>query len=162
VFIGCSFVDSSSLLSTSINLIAKNGDMAMLHSLQEKSAAALHEAGGAKRLPADLAGTSFVRQTLADNQKKGGCGHEIRGRLLSHALLSRSARGGLVKKRKEANLRPVPAGWGYPPKRTTERFQDYLFRVLIDQAGKLHLPYIFTARVGNLADYFSLAPTANR
>src|SRR5258706_13881511 len=46
--------------------------------------------------------------------------------------------------------------WGGVPSDEEYRtFQDYIFRVLIDQAGKLNLPVHFHSAVG-IGDYFSL------
>jgi len=42
-----------------------------------------------------------------------------------------------------------------PSEEDYRTFQDYIFRVLIDQAGKLHLPVHFHSAVG-IGDYFSL------
>ena len=47
---------------------------------------------------------------------------------------------------------------GVPSEDEYRTFQDYIFRVLIDQAGKLKLPVHFHSAVG-IGDYFSL-PTA--
>src|SRR5262249_31397877 len=44
---------------------------------------------------------------------------------------------------------------GIPTEADYRLFQDYIFRVLIDQAGKLNLPVHFHSAVG-IGDYFSL------
>ena len=44
---------------------------------------------------------------------------------------------------------------GVPSDDEYRTFQDYIFRVLIDQAGKLKLPVHFHSAVG-IGDYFSL------
>lgn len=46
-------------------------------------------------------------------------------------------------------------GGGVPSEDEYRTFQDYIFRVLIDEAGKLHLPVHFHSAVG-IGDYFSL------
>src|SRR6266436_7816328 len=67
------FVDSFLFAFDNHNLIAKNGDMAVYIPFQEKALHRYMRQENVSGLPADLAGyESFVRQTLADNQKKGG------------------------------------------------------------------------------------------
>src|SRR4029077_20231937 len=67
------FVDSFLFPFDNSDQIAKNGDMAVYVPLQEKVLERYKKNQGVGALPADLAGyEAFVRQTLADNQKKGG------------------------------------------------------------------------------------------
>src|SRR6202007_1431565 len=44
---------------------------------------------------------------------------------------------------------------GVPTEGEYRQFQDYIFRVMVEQAGKLHLPMHFHSCVG-IGDYFSL------
>src|SRR5579864_1199505 len=67
------FVDSFLFPLDNHGQIAKNGDMAVYIPLQEKVLRRYMGQEGVIGLPADLDGyEKFVRQTLADNQKKGG------------------------------------------------------------------------------------------
>src|SRR5215471_17423571 len=67
------FVDSFLFPFDNHAQIAKNGDMAVYIPLQEKVLQRYMKQEGVSGLPANLAGyEKFVRQTLADNQKKGG------------------------------------------------------------------------------------------
>src|SRR5246127_2621277 len=67
------FVDSFLFPFDNHDQIAKNGDMAVYVPLQEKVLQRYMKQESVSALPADLAGyESFVHQTLADNQKKGG------------------------------------------------------------------------------------------
>jgi predicted TIM-barrel fold metal-dependent hydrolase len=101
-------------------------------------------------LPADLAGyESFVRQTLADNQKKGGVAMKFEAAYFRSLYFSDPPRG-----KAEAIYAKYHAG-GVPSNEDYRTFQDYIFRVLIDQAGKLNLPVHFHSAVG-IGDYFSL------
>src|ERR1700731_1200706 len=101
-------------------------------------------------LPADLAGyEAFVRQTLPDNQKKGGVAMKFEAAYF-RTLYFRDP----PREKAEAVYAQFHAG-GVPSEEDYRIFQDYIFRVLIDQAGKLHLPVHFHTAVG-IGDYFSL------
>src|SRR4030088_461479 len=101
-------------------------------------------------LPADLAGyENFVRQTLADNQKKGGVAMKFEAAYFRSLYFSDPPR-----EKAEAIYAKSHAG-GVPSNEDYRTFQDYIFRVLIDQAGKLNLPVHFHSAVG-IGDYFSL------
>lgn len=67
------FVDSFLYPFNNRDQSAKNGDLGVYIPLQEKVLQRYEKQEGMSALPGDLAGyESFVRQTLADNQKKGG------------------------------------------------------------------------------------------
>src|SRR3989442_13981517 len=101
-------------------------------------------------LPADLGGyEAFVRQTLADNQKKGGVAMKFEAAYF-RTLYFRDPR----REKAEAIYAQFRAG-GEPSEEDYRTFQDYIFGVLIDQAGKLHLPVHFQSAVG-IGAYFSL------
>jgi predicted TIM-barrel fold metal-dependent hydrolase len=101
-------------------------------------------------LPADLAGyESFVRQTVADNQKKGGVAMKFEAAYFRSLYFSDPPRD-----KAEAIYAKYHAG-GVPSNEDYRTFQDYIFRVLIDQAGKLNLSAHFHSAVG-IGDYFSL------
>jgi len=144
------FVDSFLFPFDNHNLIAKNGDMAVYIPLQEKVLQRYRKQESVNGLPADLAGyESFVRQTLADNQKKGGVAMKFEAAYF-RTLFFRDP----PREKAEAIYAQFRAG-GVPSEDDYRTFQDYVFRVLIDQAGKLHLPVHFHSAVG-IGDYFSL------
>src|SRR5262249_31861706 len=67
------FVDSFLFPFDNHDQIAKNGDMAVYIPLQEKVLERYKKEASVSGLPSDLLGyESFLRQTLAENQKKGG------------------------------------------------------------------------------------------
>ena len=67
------FVDSFLYPFNNRDQSAKNGDLGVYIPLQEKVLQRYEKQEGLSALPGDLAGyESFVRQTVADNQKKGG------------------------------------------------------------------------------------------
>ena len=144
------FVDSFLFPFDNHGQIAKNGDMAVYIPLQEKVLQRYMKQESVNGLPADLAGyESFVRQTLADNQKKGGVAMKFEAAYF-RTLFFRDP----PREKAEAIYAQFRAG-GVPSEEDYRTFQDYIFRVLIDQAGKLQLPVHFHSAVG-IGDYFSL------
>ena len=144
------FVDSFLFPFDNKGLIARNGDMAVYIPLQEKVLQRYMKQENATGLAADLAGyEAFVRQTLADNQKKGGVAMKFEAAYF-RTLFFRDP----LREKAEAIYSQYRAG-GVPSEDDYRTFQDYIFRVLIDQAGKLHLPVHFHSAVG-IGDYFSL------
>ena len=144
------FVDSFLFPFDNHRLIAKNGDLAVYLPLEEKVLERYEKQENVLGLPADLAGyEAFVRQTLADNQKKGGVAMKFEAAYF-RTLYFRDP----PRERAEAIYTQFRAG-GVPSDEDYITFQDYVFRVLIDQAGKLKLPVHFHSAVG-IGDYFSL------
>ncbi len=144
------FVDSFLFPFDNHGQIAKNGDMSVYMPLQEKVLQRYMKQENVNGLPADLAGyESFVRQTLADNQKKGGVAMKFEAAYF-RTLFFRDP----PREKAEAIYAQFRAG-GVPSEEDYRTFQDYIFRVLIDQAGKLQLPVHFHSAVG-IGDYFSL------
>src|SRR6266403_2458947 len=144
------FVDSFLFPFDNHGQIAKNGDMVVYIPLQEKVLQRYMKQESVNSLPADLAGyESFVRQTLADNQKKGGVAMKFEAAYF-RTLFFRDP----PREKAETIYAQFHAS-GVPSEEDYRTFQDYIFRVLIDQAGKLHLPVHFHSAVG-IGDYFSL------
>jgi uncharacterized protein len=144
------FVDAFLFPFDNRNLIAKNGDMAVYIPLQEKVLQRYMKQENAKGLPADLAGyEAFIRQTLSDNQNKGGVAMKFEAAYF-RSLYFRDP----PREKAEAVYAQFRAG-GAPSDEDYLTFQDYVFRVLIDEAGKLRLPVHFHSAVG-IGDYFSM------
>jgi predicted TIM-barrel fold metal-dependent hydrolase len=144
------FVDSFLFPFDNHDQTGKNGDMAVYVPLQEKVLQRHMKQENVAGLPADLAGyESFVRQTLADNQKKGGVAIKFEAAYF-RTLFFRDP----PREKAEAIYAKYRAG-SVPSEDDYRTFQDYIFRVLIDQAGKLKLPVHFHSAVG-IGDYFSL------
>src|ERR1700726_1622257 len=144
------FVDSFLYPFNNRDQSAKNGDLGVYIPLQEKVLQRYEKQEGLGALPGDLAGyESFVRQTLADNQKKGGVAMKFEAAYFRSLYFTDPPR-----EKAEAIFDKYHSG-GVPSEDEYRAFQDYIFRVLIDQAGKLHLPAHFHSAVG-IGDYFSL------
>jgi len=125
-------------------------DMGVYVPLQEKMLSRWKKQEGIESLPADLAGyEDFVRRTMEDNQKKGGVAIKFEAayfRSLSFGEPPRAHAAAVYEKYRTGGV-PTPGEY--------TQFQDYIFRVMVDQAGKLHLPMHFHTAVG-IGDYFSL------
>ena len=144
------FVDSFLFPFDNHSQTGKNGDMGVYIPLQEKVLGRYLKQEGLNGLPADLAGyQSFVRQTLADNQKKGGVAIKFEAAYFRSLYF-----GDPPHAAAEAIYAKYHSG-GVPSADEYRAFQDYVFRVLIEQAGKLKLPVHFHSAVG-IGDYFSL------
>src|ERR1700730_15227693 len=145
------FVDSFLYPFNNRDQAAKNGDLGVYIPFQEKVLLRYEKQEGLSALPGDLAGyESFVRQTLADNQKKGGVAMKFEAAYFRSLYFTDPPR-----EKAEAIFNKYHSGGGVPSEDEYRTFQDYIFRVLIEQAGKLHLPVHFHSAVG-IGDYFGL------
>jgi hypothetical protein len=130
---------------------ASTPDMGVYIPLQEKMLGRWKKQEGVEGLPADLAGyEEFVRGTMTDNQQKHG-GVAIK----FEAAYFRSLSFGDPPRAHAAAVYEKYRAGGVPTEGEYRQFQDYIFRVMVDQAGKLHLPMHFHSAVG-IGDYFSL------
>src|SRR5712691_175762 len=128
------FVDSFLFPFDNHEQAARNGDMGVYIPLQEKVLQRYMKQAAVNGMPADLAGyETFVRATLADNQKKGGAAMKFEAAYFRSLHFSDPPR-----EKAEAIYSSYHAG-GVPTAEEYRLFQDYIFRVLLDQAGKLHL-----------------------
>ncbi len=144
------FVDSFLFPLDNRDQTGKNPDMGVYIPLQGKVLHRYMQQENVNGLPADLAGyEAFVRQTLAENQKKGGVAVKFEAAYFRSLYFSDPPR-----EKAEAIYSKYHAG-GIPSNDDYRVFQDYIFRVLIDQAGRLDLPVHFHSAVG-IGDYFSL------
>src|SRR5260370_3800563 len=144
------FVDSFLFPLNNRDQTGKNPDMGVYIPLQEKVLHRYMQQENISALPADLAGyESFVRQTVADNQKKGGVAMKFEAAYFRSLYFSDPPRDKAEAIYAKYHACRVPSNEDY------RTFQDYILRVLIDQAGKLNLSVHFHSAVG-IGDYFSL------
>ena len=144
------FVDSFLFPLNNRDQTGKNPDLGVYVPLQEKVLHRYMQQENVNGLPTDLAGyEAFVRQTLTDNQKKGGVAMKFEVAYF-RTLFFRDPQ----REQADAIYAKYRAG-GVPSEEEYRTLQDYVFRVLIDQAGKLNLPVHFHSAVG-IGDYFSL------
>lgn len=130
---------------------ASTPDMGVYIPLQEKMLARWKKQEGIEGLPEDLAGyEDFIRGTMTDNQQQhGGVAIKFEAAYFRSLYFSDPPRV-----RAEAVYNKYRSG-GVPTEGEYREFQDYIFRVMVDQAGKLHLSVHFHSAVG-IGDYFSL------
>ena len=129
---------------------ASTPDMGVYIPLQEKMLARYRKQMNVDALPTDLAGyEAFVRNTIADNQKRGGVAMKFEAAYFRSVYFSDPPR-----EKAEAIYAKYHSD-GVPSAEEYRVFQDYIFRVMVDQAGKLKLPLHFHTAVG-IGDYFSL------
>lgn len=144
------FVDSFLFPLDNRDQTGKNPDMGVYIPLQEKVLHRYMKQENLDILPADLAGyEDFVRQTIADNKKKGGVAMKFEAAYLRSLYFSDPPR------EKAAAIYSRFHAGGVPTEEEYRTFQDYIFRVLIDEAGKLNLSVHFHSAVG-IGDYFSM------
>lgn len=129
---------------------ASTPDMEVYVPLQEKMLGRWKQQEGVQGLPKDLAGyEAFVRKTMEDNQKKGGVAIKFEAAYFRTLYFTDPPRS-----QAEAIYEHYKSG-GVPNAEEYRIFQDYIFRVIADQAGKTKLPIHFHTCVG-IGDYFSL------
>jgi hypothetical protein len=130
---------------------ASTPDMGVYVPLQEKMLARWKKQESVEGLPEDLAGyEDFVRRTMTDNQQKHG-GVAIK---FEAAYFRSLYFGDPPRAHAEAVYNKYRAG-GVPTAGEYKQFQDYIFRVMVEQAGNLRLPMHFHSAIG-IGDYFSL------
>ena len=129
---------------------ASNPDMGVYIPLQEKMLARYKKQMEVKDPPINLASyEALVRNTMADNQKRGGVAIKYEAAYFRSLNFSDPPRD-----KAEVIYAKYRVG-GVPSAEEYRVFQDYIFRVMVDQAGKLKLPMHFHTAVG-IGDYFSL------
>src|SRR5882724_8946887 len=129
---------------------ASTPDMGVYVPLQEKMLARWKKQEGVEALPADLAGyVAFVHKTMEDNQKRGGVAIKFEAAYFRSLHFTDPSVDDAEKTYNKYRAGGVPAAEEY------RIFQDYVFRRITDEAGKLHLPMHFHSAVG-IGDYFSL------
>jgi hypothetical protein len=144
------FVDSFLFPFDNRDQTGKNPDLGVYIPLQEKVLQRYEKQENLTAIPVDLAAyESFVRQTLADNQKKGAVAMKFEVAYFRSLYF-----GDPPREKAEAIYSKYHSG-GVPTEDEYRTFQDYIFRVLIEQAGRLNLPVHFHSAVG-IGDYFIL------
>ena len=130
---------------------ASTPDMGVYVPLQEKMLSRFKKQEGVEGLPSDLAGyEDFLRRTMADNQQKhGGVAIKFEAAYFRTLYFTDPPRA-----HAEAIYNKYRSG-GVPSADEYREFQDYIFRVILNQAEKLHLPVHVHSAVG-IGDYFSL------
>ncbi|MGB7282121.1 MAG: amidohydrolase family protein [Candidatus Acidiferrum sp.] len=144
------FVDSFLFPLDNRGQTGKNSDMGVYIPLQEKVLHRYMKQENLNALPPDLAEyEAFVRKTVEDNKKKGGVAMKFEAAYFRSLYFSDPPR------EKAAAIYSRFYSGGVPSEEEYRTFQDYIFRVLIDEAGKENLSVHFHSAVG-IGDYFSM------
>lgn len=150
-FVWVFFADSFMWPFDNSQMRSRNGDEQVYIPLQEKMLHRWMQQENVSKLPADLGEyLSFVSRTLEDNQKKGGIAMKF-----EVAYFRTTKFGDPPRPEAEAIYRKYIGG-GVPSPEEYKSFQDFLFRYLIQEGGRLHLPIHIHSAVG-IGDYFSLS-----
>jgi hypothetical protein len=144
------FVDSFLFPFDNKNVIAENPDEGVYIPLQEKVLHRYLKQDGISALPVSFdAYLAFISHILEENQRKGGIAEKFEAGYFRSLYFADPPREAAV-----AVYRKYHAG-GVPTPEEYKTFQDYIFRYLVTEGGRLHLPVHIHTAVGE-GDYFSL------
>src|SRR3989449_6658412 len=130
---------------------ARNPDQEVYIPLQQKMLQRWMQQEGVSKLPPDFGGyLAFVSRTLEDNKKKGGIAMKFEVAYFRPMRFSDPTR-----EQAEAIYKRYVQG-GVPGSDDYRIFQDYIFRFLIQEGARLHLPVHIHTAVG-IGDYFNLS-----
>ena len=129
----------------------RNPDEGVFIPLQEKMLHRWMQQENVIKLPVTFADyLKFVTQTLEDNSKHGGIAIKFEVAYFRPMSFSDPSR----VEAEDIYLRFV--GGGIPTEKEYRAFQDYIFRYLVVEGGRLHLPIHIHTAVG-IGDYFNLS-----
>jgi uncharacterized protein len=128
---------------------ARNPDQAVYIPLQEKMLHRWMQQENLAELPVDFDGyLKFIGKVLADNQKKGGIAMKFEVAYFRPTTFSDPTRD------QAEDIYQRYVSGGIPSEKDYRTFQDYIFRFLLIQGGRLHLPvHIHTA--AGIGNYFN-------
>jgi hypothetical protein len=133
------------------NETARNSDEGVYIPLQEKMLHRWMQQENVGKLPADFDGyLKFISRVLEDNQSKGGIAIKF-----EVAYFRPTTFGDPTRDQAEDVYRRYVGG-GIPSEQEYRTFQDYVFRYLILEGGRLHLPVHIHSAVG-IGDYFNIS-----
>jgi len=144
------FVDSFLFPFDNKLVTGENPDEGVYIPLQEKVLHRYMQQAGIAHLPDTFEGyLAFISRILEENQKKGGIAQKFEVayfRSLHFADPPREVAADIYRKYRSG---------GVPTPQEYTAFQDYIFRYLVTEGGRLHLPVHLHTAVGE-GDYFSL------
>jgi len=145
------FVDSFMWPFNNARETARNPDEGVYIPLQEKMLHRWMQQENVSKLPADFDGyLKFISQVLEDNRNKGGIAMKF------EVAYFRPTTFGDPTHDQAADLYQRYVTGGIPSEKDYRTFQDYIFRYLIVEGGRLHLPvHIHSAAC--IGDYFNIS-----
>jgi hypothetical protein len=145
------FVDSFMWPFNNQRETARNSDDGVYIPLQEKMLHRWMQQENVSKLPPDFDGyLKFISQVLEDNRNKGGIAIKF------EVAYFRPTSFGDPTHDQAADLYARYVTGGIPSEKDYRTFQDYIFRYLITEGGRLHLPVHIHSAVG-IGDYFNLS-----
>jgi uncharacterized protein len=130
---------------------SRNRDEEVYIPLQEKMLHRWMQQENVDKLPPDLAGyLAFVSRVLEDNRKKGGIAVKF------EVAYFRPTKFADPTREQAEDIYQRLVGGGIPGEKEYRTFQDYVFRFLVREGARLHLPVHIHSAVG-IGDYFSLS-----
>ena len=145
------FVDSFLFPFNNQRETARNPDEGVYIPLQEKMLRRWMQQENVTKLPTDFDSyLKFISRVLEDNRSKGGIAMKFEVAYFRPTSFSDPTR------EKAADLYQRYVSGGIPSEKDYLTFQDYIFRYLILEGGRLHLPvHIHSAAL--IGDYFSIS-----
>jgi len=130
---------------------ARNADEQVYIPLQEKMLHRWMQQEGLAKLPEDFGNyLAFVSRTLEDNRKRGGIAMKF------EVAYFRSTKFSDPRREQAEGIYHRFVGGGIPNEAEYRAFQDYIFRYLLSEGGRLHLAVHVHSAVG-IGDYFNLS-----
>ena len=130
---------------------ARNSDEGVYIPLQEKMLHRWMQQESVSKLPVSFADyLNFINRVLEDNSKKGGIAMKFEVAYFRPTTFSDPSSA-----QAEDIYQRFIAG-GIPGEKEYRTFQDFIFRYLIQEGGRLHLPVHIHTAVG-IGDYFNLS-----
>jgi uncharacterized protein len=130
---------------------ARNADQGVYIPLQQKMLNRWMQQENISKLPPTFAEyLKFISQVLEDNSKRGGIAMKFEVAYFRPTTFSDPSRA-----QAEDLYQRYVAG-GIPTEREYRTFQDFIFRYLVEEGGRLHLPVHIHTAVG-IGDYFNLS-----
>jgi len=130
---------------------ARNADEGVFIPLQEKMLHRWMRQENLTKLPGNLDGyLKFINQVLETNRNNGGIAMKFEVAYFRPTTFSDPTR------EQAEDIYQQYASSGVPSEREYRTFQDYIFRYLVQEGGRLHLPVHIHSAVG-IGDYFNLS-----
>jgi uncharacterized protein len=130
---------------------ARNPDEGVFIPLQEKMLHRWMQQENVSKLPASFAEyLKFISQVLEANRNRGGIAMKF-----EVAYFRPTTFGDPSRQQAEEFYQRYAAG-GIPSEKEYREFQDFIFRYLIQEGGRLHLPVHIHTAIG-IGDYFNLS-----
>ena len=130
---------------------ARNPDEGVYIPLQEKMLHRWMQQENVSKLPAGFSDyLKFISQTLEDNKSKGGIAQKF-----EVAYFRPTTFGDPTRAEVEDIYERYVTG-GIPTEKEYRAFQDFIFRYLVQESGRLHLPVHIHTAIG-IGDYFNLS-----